>query len=587
MAGVVLLATTLLPYASLKSVVDSLAVDGQVESYTLARDRQLRPLTAGLGLAFLVIGGLGLAMRQQSQQLLIRLSTWSGKIIHRLGRDSRSLIIDLGGYFKDKIFLIALAAITLTGAIVRYIFLALPISYDEAYTFVVFAMRPLQFIVSDYHVPNNHIFHTILVRAAYLLLGADLWAIRLPVFIAGILLIPLVYLAGRVFFDRYTALLSAALVAGSSILIENSANARGYMLICLFSILLLILAVYLKAHANLAAWVLFILTSMLGFYTVPVFLYPFGMVLSWFILSILAGDLAGERWPMIRSLLTACLVAGALTLLLYLPIIRSSGFEAITGNRFVSSADQAVFVESIAGRFRASWMEWQRDLPQLAGPLMFLGLGIATIFNHRLSTQRIPFLIPATGWIVMVLAIQKVTPWPRVWLFLLPFLFIWTAGGLIGLARLVLRPQEVPQTYPSKIRPGQWIYAGAVICLTFLLSLNVARAQIPIQSSEHHEQAIAEFLKSFLEPGDVVAAAIPVNYPLRYYFVLNNIPLDIFFNIKNNAQFHRAVVIVDGGQEQTLTQVLANTRLDEVLKSTETAQLVHQQQTAQVYVFQH
>lgn len=586
LSGVIFLAIAGLPYTNLKSLVDSLATDGQVESFTLGRYQQLRPLAAVLGMALLLAGGAALLRPRKSQQLLGKALAWLGAIIRRLGRDCLILFQDLRGYFSDRLFTIALAAITLAGAAVRYTFLALPVRYDEAYTFVVFAMRPLQFILSDYHVPNNHIFHTLLVRGAYLLFGAELWSLRLPVFIAGVLLIPLVYLAGRIFFERHTALLAAALTAGSSILIEYSANGRGYMLICLFSILLLILAAYLKSRPNLAAWALFVITAALGFYTVPIFLYPFGMVAGWLITSILLGDATGKRWPVMRSLIIACALAACLTLLLYLPVIQNAGFAALTGNRFVSSVDQAIFIESILGRARTSWSEWQRDLPGITGAAMLLGLGIATIFNHRLSTQRVPFLLPAAAWILLILAIQQVTPWPRVWLFLLPFVLIWTAGGLVGLARLLMPRREAHSTDSSRSRLPAWLYAGAIFCLAVVLSLRVYQVQVPLQNSQHNEQALAEFLKGFLEPGDVVAAAIPVNYPLRYYFVLNQIPLDVFFDKAKDIQFQRAVVVVDRGQGQTLEQVLTLTRLDEALEPLDTPQPVHQERSARVYVFQ-
>ena len=81
---------------------------------------------------------------------------------------------DLIAQFNDKRYLEALVGIILIASAIRVAFLSTPIRYDKAYTFLVFAMRPLRFIVSDYHVPNNHIFHTILVRLAYLLFGNQL-----------------------------------------------------------------------------------------------------------------------------------------------------------------------------------------------------------------------------------------------------------------------------------------------------------------------------------------------------------------------------------------------------------------------------
>ena len=63
-----------------------------------------------------------------------------------------------------------LGGILLCGLILRVGSLNDPISYDEAYNAVEFASRSWWAAISDYSLPNNHIFHTLLVRASSLLL---------------------------------------------------------------------------------------------------------------------------------------------------------------------------------------------------------------------------------------------------------------------------------------------------------------------------------------------------------------------------------------------------------------------------------
>src|SRR5215216_5674591 len=91
------------------------------------------------------------------------------------------------------VFLI-LGGITLIALILRLLDLNQSISYDEAYTFIHFASRPYKHILADYSAPNNHIFHTILVRIAYRLFGAQAWVLRLPAFLAGIFMVPAMYI---------------------------------------------------------------------------------------------------------------------------------------------------------------------------------------------------------------------------------------------------------------------------------------------------------------------------------------------------------------------------------------------------------
>ncbi len=584
--GIVFLTFALLPFSTLKSFVDSLAADRQMESFTLALYQSIRPFIGAFGAVMLAAGALSIAARRPIHIWLERLFDWLSKLSRKLISDSNQIWRALGSQFSDKKYLAALIGILLIASAIRLAYLMTPIRYDEAYTFLVFAMRPLRFIVSDYHVPNNHIFHTLLVRTTYLLFGSQLWAIRLPVFLAGILLVPVTYLTGKIFFERRTALLSAALVAASSILIEYSTNARGYMFISLFGLLILNLAVYLKTHDNLAAWTLLVIFSAMGFYTVPVFLYPFGMVMGWLLLSALIGDIAApiNRWRFVRSMIIAGLAVVALTSLLYLPVLRSSGLAAITGNRYVSAVEGSAFMENTLAHFRNSWQEWIRDLPAFTGILIVLGLIVSTAFNHRLSSQRVPFLIPAGLWILVTLAIQRVTPWPRVWLFLLPFVFIWASAGLIGLFRLI----RVPRIAISQA-PADTIFIILVAGLAVLFSLNVYRAQSigqpgrVYQNATSDEEAIAEYLKGYLQPGDVVATAIPVNYPLRYYFLRNNLPFDYFYKKSDHPAFKRALVVVSRGYDQTLAEVLAFTRLGDQVKDPQTARLVHQYRMTDIY----
>src|SRR5215216_7354891 len=89
---------------------------------------------------------------------------------------------------------IILGIMTLIGFCLRIIDLNQSIAYDEAYTFINFASRPFKHILADYSAPNNHIFHTILVGMAYRLFGAQPWALRLPAFLAGIFMVPAMYI---------------------------------------------------------------------------------------------------------------------------------------------------------------------------------------------------------------------------------------------------------------------------------------------------------------------------------------------------------------------------------------------------------
>ena len=99
--------------------------------------------------------------------------------------------------------------------------------HDEAYTFMAFVSRGLRVVVTDYHLPNNHVFHTILVNIFYEFFGDSPAAIRLTAFIAGILIIPAAFLVGRNFYDWKIGLIAASILAALPVMIDYSTTARG------------------------------------------------------------------------------------------------------------------------------------------------------------------------------------------------------------------------------------------------------------------------------------------------------------------------------------------------------------------------
>ncbi len=83
-----------------------------------------------------------------------------------------------------------------------------PMGYDETLTYLYFASKPINYIISNYWNPSNHIFHTVWVHVFYKLFGrADPWVLRMPAFISGCLVLVLAYVVSRAFYkDKKAAL---------------------------------------------------------------------------------------------------------------------------------------------------------------------------------------------------------------------------------------------------------------------------------------------------------------------------------------------------------------------------------------------
>lgn len=424
---------------------------------------------------------------------------------------------------ESKPHLAVLFALVAFGVVVRIWFLSGPMRYDEAFTVVHYASKPLHVGLTDYYT-NNHLFHTFLVRMAYLALGNKPWVVRLPAFFAGALLVPAAYLVGRLFYNKHTGLLAAAVVASSSVLTQYSVSARGYSLICLLFFLLLALSVYLIRTSSKGAWLLFAVLSALGFYTIPIMLYPFGTVAVWLFLSTMLENLRGSRGVLLKRLFVFSLLAGVLTLVLYIPTFTISGFMTVVDHDVYSwfVADTwSSFLENVVVYAEALWEQWNRDAPVFVDGALVIGFFLALLFHGRLSRYRVPPILSAALWLVPVVLFQRTTPPIRIWLFLLPLYAVTACAGLsvffVSLERRFGKNAAAAA-------------AGVAVLLSLWTGYHVITEKTVIHAAGTVEDAeeITLFLKDYLRPGDKVMALGGAISLIQYYSMLHDVPLEHF-----------------------------------------------------------
>jgi uncharacterized membrane protein len=205
---------------------------------------------------------------------------------------------------ETKYTKILLGIITLVGVVLRLYIINNPIGYDEAYTFINFSSKHLKFVLADYHAPNNHILNSLLIWIAYRIFGNYTWIVRLPAFLAGVLGIPISFIAARRFFTTQQALAAAAVLAIAPNIVEASANGRGYTLIILFSLLLTNFAGILIKEQSRSALIAYAITGALGFYSIPIFLYPMAGISLWVTATYLkSDDKLRAKWAKLKTFL--------------------------------------------------------------------------------------------------------------------------------------------------------------------------------------------------------------------------------------------------------------------------------------------
>ncbi len=517
-----LLGASCLPFDVVRSWLDAWTADGHADLFTKELfDRIVIKARLGSG-ALALVCALGYVARRPIARYLDQLVSDAVTAIAAARRLGDTIRREPPSHWWT------LSIIVLVAIGTRLCFLSQPMRYDEAFTFMQYVSKPLVVGLSRYF-PNNHLFHTFLAHLTAGFFGTAPWAIRLPAFLAGVLLVPAAYVVARQHYGRHAALVAAGLVAASSPLVGFSTVARGYTLMLLCFLTIAALAPSLLRQRNRAAWALFALVSALGFYTVPLMLYPFGVVVVWLILSVAAGESPLPRQHVVRDLLLAVGLTVGLAALLYLPSLVVTGVSSLTTRGIATVPSWADLLRGHLKDLRYLWAEWNRDVPVAISLLLIIGCLIATVAHRRLGRYRIPWVFAAALWCLPLLALQGIHPPVRMWLFLLPLYFAAAASGLIALMdRIVQTIARAVKAVPS--------YAVCVtaLMLTVGVGLNVIRTRSVYYSDDtgtglRDAEQIARFLKEELRPGDRILAATPSEAPLEYYLYRHQVPVTYLF----------------------------------------------------------
>jgi hypothetical protein len=550
LGGILFSLLLLIPYEFQKSWIDGLAADGEVESYTLRVHSYLKYFAGLAAVLFLAAASALIGSRGRSASILEALKSSLATTLRMVGREIKELAILFIPSKEDYVPLIFLGGLMALGIFFRYAYLWRPMGHDEAYTFVAFASRGLRYSISNYHLPNNHVFHTIFVNLAYQLFGDSPAVIRLPAFLAGILIILATFLVGKQFFSTYTALVSASIIASLPVMIDYSTTARGYTILTFFTLLIVSLAAYVKDHKNSVGWGLLIIFSSLGLYTNPTMIYPIGMVAIWLLISKIIKDVSkdyGREYYL--YLVTSCVLILITAGILYSPILISSGIQPLFNNDVIQALSWSDFYQSIPVRIKNTWAEWNREIPGWISIVALFGLGASFIIPSPKQKQRITLFLAAFLWIGAALIVQRVAPWPRIWLFLLPLIVVWVSGGVLGLVGL----------FSARIHRRKYLVIGGTNLL-ILLSLWVGFTKSFTQFTQKlHTQGeveeVAMFLADYLQPEDVVAVTSPDRIVLQYYLDRYTVS-EGKYEFLLSKPFNRAIVVVNKGFGQTIEYVI-------------------------------
>jgi len=568
-SAIIMLYLVLLPYPSLRILFDSLKPNHNFSSLKSWNVGVFKVLFSVGGLVFL---GLAAVTAFRRWNLISRI--WK-----RFWLDARQSLGHLRLQKRDLGFLAGVLALIFLAVVFRMENANSPMKHDEAYTYITFS-RSLFSAITDYSKPNNHILHSILVFFSTKIFGKGAWVVRLPAFLAGVLLVPASYWLASRLYDRWTALGTAFLVAWFPPLVAYSNDARGYTMVALFALITLALGDHVRKEKNLFFWGLISLFSALGLYTIPTMLYPFGVLFAWLFLE---NQVSGPgpyrtKKEFFMYWLAAGLGAAVLTAIFYTPILIYTGPEKLFANDMLAPVPWKDLLVTVSARIQGTWVEWTTQVPIVVVILLEIGWVLSLAFHFKIAQARIPVQLAALLWFSALELIQRANAEARVWSFLMPLMLLWAAAGAFGLL------QKVRLKFSLGIPLAAPVFGLILIYGFWHASWLMPQLQTLWAARSKQEVAVL-FIQSQLQQDDLIVVSSPDDAAVWYYSDLHGIP-EAHFNAKTMV-FKRAVVLVDSQWQQTLPGVLQDRGPDPGQLNIASTQLLKRIGSIQVFVVPH
>lgn len=223
-----------------------------------------------------------------------------------------------------------------------YMAMYFPLTLDEPQTYFAFIKPPFWEAIALYPYPNNHVLSSVLSNITNEIPGLDLlFRIRIPVLIISLLTWVFAYRFVRKF---YTESLALFVVAVGSVVVTNLQHAyiaRGYAYVMFFVVIGVYAAFNIIQNGNRKRdWFALVLSSALGAWAMPSFLYPF-LSISIFIFI--------YNYKQIKIQLFYSVMVAIFVLILYAPILVFTGLDGLTSNEYVAIIDRLTVIKSVPG----------------------------------------------------------------------------------------------------------------------------------------------------------------------------------------------------------------------------------------------
>jgi len=317
--------------------------------------------------------------------------------------------------------------VAIVGAALAYCAQHLPIHVDEAITHRHFVSEGWKVAISTYPFPNNHLLFSFLATIACKFPFSDLLSMRLVSVGSALVSSVLIYKMVGQASSKYIGVLAVLVWITSLGGFYYSVHARGYGLQTTF-VLLSIFSIHKwqsvgKAGGRRDVYLLvFIISSALGFFTVPTYLFPFVSLMAWCFFG------AHISIKNLTKRFKYAMIAGAgttlTTLVLYTPLFYYSGIGSLLNNQWVGE-------RSWSNLSLTQWASFFPDVYAYLGPGIVLLLVIYLVVSiaGRRKQQLLLVGLIVVPQLLLVLVLGTL-PYPRTFSYLSAVLTVLVFKGL-------------------------------------------------------------------------------------------------------------------------------------------------------------
>ena len=390
--------TAILFNLSYTEITDVLLSVGEIDRAQEFKSQFFTPqtfLSLKYGLLFTSI--VLLRFREKSQLFIEQLLVFFNWLVERLSHSWISLSIQ-----QKRIVLVVSAALL----IVRLLFIHYWEYYeDEAFSYQYLVSKGFLTTLSYYPGPNNHVLYNLLCVPLNYIGMPEVWVMRLPSVILSVFTFYVVLIGLKKIGDFNKAILASFLIQIAFNYFLYSFQGRGYVLMVLLVVVNLYSLLKLEKELKWEYQGLFVCSAVLGFYTIPVFIYPFS--------SIVLFGLFRNRIAFKKVVVLGVVIAIGV-LMCYAPIVLVSGYKSIIANDWVKPIPFLTVLAQYPS-YILGLNDWLWDFPTYG---IFISFPLIALTIYKLKNEKwfwIGLLSVALPFVLIL--IQGVLPFPRIWIY--------------------------------------------------------------------------------------------------------------------------------------------------------------------------